>query len=485
MSENLIITKAHVVDILGNVIGRDQQIMTIMKACNLVSLLNKEDFLDADVVFFDPFCKAGELILASAFYSCWYKGIENKCSYEMDLVRKELYESNRYFGLAPDERHYRLSLRTFLGNTYSHNEKYSQMIRDGHYLSEVDGRLNVDKFNMEFNSMIEYIKNVSNAKKIIAVGNPPYQESDGGFGKSAKSIYDLFVQALIDSKVIQEFVVVIPARWFGGGKGLDTFRSQMMSSRKIKNLVYFEKSSDVFPTVDINGGVCFLHYDKNHDGLTTFSDRNCKEYLNLNEFDIITDDPKGYNIVRKILDLWDKKFIGDVAWSRKPFGIATNYFDTVKTLDSKCKSSIPCFSRNRVIKYIDDREVNKNRDHINYWKVGVAKSAGGSKGKRRSTVPVSQIFLIPKGIVTTETYNVIDSFQTKAEAENLILYLQTDFARYLLGLRKITQDIPKDRWNWVPYVNINRKWTDEDLYKLFHLSGEEIQHIKNKLEEWS
>jgi hypothetical protein len=359
------------------------------------------------------------------------------------------------------------------------------MIRDGNYLSEIDGRLNLDKFNMEFISMIEYIKKNSKGKKIIAVGNPPYQESDGGFGKSAKSIYDLFVQSHIESKDIQEFIFVIPARWFGGGKGLDEFRAQMMSSKKIKNLVYFEKSREVFPTVDINGGVCFLHYDKEYNGVTSFSDGSCKEDLDLNEFDIITDDPWGYRIVRKILEQWEKKFVGDVAWSRKPFGIATNYFDVTKNLESNNKEALPCFSRKRIIKYIDNTKIQKNRDHIDRWKVGVAKSAGGSKGKRRSTVPINQIFLIPKGTVTTETYNVIDSFDTKIQADNLISYLQTDFARYLLGLRKITQDIPKDRWNWVPYVSVNKLWTSEELYKLFHLTQDEIKHIKRKLEEWA
>lgn len=485
MENNLTLKYAHIVDILGNVVGRDQQIMTIAKACNLVSILSKNDFVDNGVIFLDPFCKAGELLLACAIYSCWYKSTNSEQSFELDSVTKELYESNRYFGLSPDERHYRLSLRTFLGNTHSHNEKYKGIIRDGHYLSDIDGRLDLDKFNREFNSMIEYVKKTSKIKKIIAVGNPPYQESDGGFGKSAKSIYDLFVKSHIDSSYINEFVFVIPARWFGGGKGLDEFRMQMMSSHKIKNLVYFKNSSTVFPTVDINGGVCFLHYVKNHDGLTTFSDGEYQEELNLDEFDIISDDPKGYKIIRKILKKWNDKFIGSVAWSRNPFGLGTDYFSKNKETSLEDKDKIPCLTRNKIIKYVCRSEIKKNREHIDRWKVSVPAVAGGSKGNRRSTVPKDQIFLIPKGTISTETYSIIDSFESKEYAENLIAYLKTDFARYFLGLRKITQHIPKDRWNWVPYVNVNKRWTDAELFKLFHLTQDEIQHIKMKVEEWS
>ena len=119
------------------------------------------------------------------------------------------------------------------------------------------------------------------------------------------------------------------------------------------------------------------------------------------------------------------------------------------------------------------------------WKVSVPAVAGGSKGARRSTVPLNQIFLVPAGTITTETYNIIDTFKNKSDAENLIIYLKTDFARYLVGLRKITQHLPADRWSWVPYVDISKKWTDEELFKLFELTKEEQSHIRSKVKEWS
>ena len=476
---------AHVVDVLGNVIGRDQPILRMEKALEIVALLGEEVFADENIVFFDPFTKAGELLLACAFHSCWAKSKGNEKLLDMDMVLEEIYESNRYFGLAPDERHHKLSTRTFLGNEHSHNESFNHIIRDGHYLSEQDGTLNKEKFEKEFNFMIEYIKTKTKDKRIISLGNPPYQESDGGFGKSAKSIYNLFTEKLISNPNISEFLLVIPARWFGGGKGLDNFRENLMKSHKIKNLVYFQNSATVFPTVDINGGICYLHYDKNHNGETAFTDNSHTETLHLDEFDIIADDPKGYSLIRKISAQWPGKFIDDVAWAGKPFGIRTFYFERSKKLDKNSENAIPCLSRYKEINYVNIDDIRKNEDKINLWKVSVPAVAGGSKGASRSTVPINQIFLVPAGTITTETYNIIDTFRNKFEAENLIKYLKTDFARYFVGLRKITQHLPADRWAWVPYVDTKRRWTDKELFNFFKLTKEERSHIKAKVREWS
>jgi len=482
-------THTHVVDILGNVKGRDQPIMLMSKAIELVTTLDEAVFLDDDDVFFDPFCKAGEILLACAFSRCKAKYQHITTAFDSDAfkheVQKELYHSNRYFALAPDERHHRLSLRTFLGNENSHKQQFSHIIRNGNYVSEIDGKLNRDKFEQEFLSMLEHIKSTSGKKKIIAVGNPPYQESDGGFGKSAKAIYDVFTEQLVENQDISEFVLVIPARWFSGGKGLDGFRERMMNSTKIKNLHYFQNSSHVFPTVDINGGICFLHYHKEHNEKTKFTDGNYVESVNLNEYDIIPDDPLAFALIRKIQSKWKGKFVGDVAWSSKPFGLRTNHFDKNKDLGEDNPNGIPCLSRGKLIKYAARDKITKNIDKIDLWKVSAAAVGGGSKGKRRSTIPVNQIFIVDKGCITTETYNVIDVFDIKTDAENLVTYLKTDFTRYLLGLRKITQHIPRDRWNWVPYMDVNRKWTDQDLFDYFNITPEEQQHIKNKVKEWS
>lgn len=165
MSALAIKPTAHVVDVLANVIGRDQPILRMEKAIEMVALLGDETFLDENIIFFDPFCKAGELLLACAFQSCWVKSKVHSKLLDLDLVMNEVYKSNRYFGLAPDERHHRLSTRTFLGNIKSHNEIFNHIIRDGHYLSETDGTLDETKYKTEFNKMIEYIATKNQNKK--------------------------------------------------------------------------------------------------------------------------------------------------------------------------------------------------------------------------------------------------------------------------------------------------------------------------------
>lgn len=477
----------HVVDILGNVKGRDQPIMMLEKALELVATLPNELFLDKDVVFFDPFCKAGEILLACAMTVCRKRVEKAKKLVAVDEIQKELYESKRYFALAPDERHHRLSLRTFLGNTHSHNEQYNHIIKNGNYLSEEDGKLHNEVFEKEFQTMIEYIKQTSGKKKIVAVGNPPYQQADSGFGGSAKAIYNFFAEALIDCKDISEFVLVIPSRWFSAGKGVEEFRDKMISSNEIRAIHHFKQSKQVFPTVDVLGGVCFLHYQKGFQGETLYIEKGVETEVNFSKYDIVLDDPLGYPLVDKILNTWKGKFVGEVAWSRKPFGIATDYFKKNGSLSEKDKGAIACYSKRRSILYANIKDVSKNQDKIADYKVCVpAAYAPGSKlGVRRVALPVDQHFVIPKGYITAETYTVVASFKSKQEAENFCAYLKTDFARYFLALRKLTQHVPKDRWNWVPMVDASKAWTDKELFKLFKITPQEQEHIKEKLQEWS
>ncbi len=162
--------------------------------------------------------------------------------------------------------------------------------------------------------------------------------------------------------------------------------------------------------------------------------------MDFSEFDIIPDDPLAFSLIRKIQSKWHGKFVGDVAWSSKPFGLRTNHFDKNKDLGETDPNGVPCLSRGRLIRYAARDKITKSIDKIDLWKVSVPKAVGGSKGKRRSTVPLNQIFLVDKGTITTETYNIIDCFSHKSDAENFVSFLKTDFSRYLVGLRKITQD---------------------------------------------
>lgn len=476
---------SHVVDILGSTKGRDQPIMLMEKALLLVEQVGVDAFNDPNTVFFDPFCKAGEILLAAAIKLCVTKNKQKNFT-SIEEITDDIYLSNRFFALAPDERHYLLSLRTFYGNERSHNTKFTKYIKNGNYLSEIDGNLKSEKFEKEFKAMVEFIKKIKPNSRIIAVGNPPYQEADEGFGGSAKAIYNFFTEKLMDSSQISEFVLVIPSRWFAVGKGVDDFREKILKSTEIKTLHYFKRSKDVFPTVDILGGVCFFHYQKGFSGKTNFIEAGTSTEINLSEFDIIPDDPKAYPLIRKIKKI-SNKFVSGIAWSRNPFGLSSTFFRDNAEYTKNDSKAIKCYSRGRKIKMTSINMIKKNKDKVDMWKVVIpsAYAPGSKQGVRRVTLPKNQFFLIPKGEITTETYSIINVFTSKAEAERFIVYLQTDFARYFLGLRKITQHVPKDRWDWVPLMDTSKTWTDIDLYNHFKITKEEQEHIKKKVQEWS
>ncbi|KTC64597.1 Eco57I restriction-modification methylase (plasmid) [Legionella adelaidensis] len=478
MEPNLKLNVAHVVDTLGNVIGRDQQIMTMEKACDLVSLIDEADLRDSQVVFFDPFCKAGEILLACAHLSCFAKS----CM-DVRAVQKELYESGRYFGLSPDERHHRLSLRTFLGNTHSHDERLQQMIKNGNYLSEIDGCLDRKKFIEEFNKMLEYISNTSKPKKIIAVGNPPYQEKykSNGSNSGANLIYHHLLNSIMDHAKINEFIMVIPARWFAGGRGksLRIFASKLRLSKQLKQICDFQNSKMIFPQVDVKGGVCFVHWDRDYSGDTLFvSQDEPPIYVDLSSDEIIMRSQFARTVVNKV-KARGLASMSKYARSWNIFDLASNYFD--KHGDDNGSDVIDCFTKQKVIRKIDRAKIKSNKLEIDMFKVVVPKAVGTGGDTYRK----EQVFILEKGQICTETYMVLGSFSKRQDAELLLNYLQTGFVRFLVSVKKITQDITKDTWCLVPCVDITKKWTDKDLFELFQLTPEEQVHIRQKVLEWS
>ena len=478
MKKALNFINTHVVDILGNTKGRDQPIMKMDKAVELVKCLDREVLKSDDYVFFDPFCKAGEILLATALVRNLYNSEKGLVS--VDQIYKDLYKSNRYFALAPDERHHRLTLRTFLGNEKSHGNSFTQNIKNGDYLSEEDGRLNKEKFEQELKAMLEYIKEKVGNKKVIAVGNPPYQEQYKGDVAGASNIFQIFLEQLIDVKKNCHILLVIPARWYSGGRGLDSFRKKVFNSGKIKLIKDFETSEDIFPTVQIKGGVCFFLYSNEHKGHTNFIKGNESSQISLRGRDFFIRDIHAHSIVEKI-NKKTKLFMDSIVWSWEPFGLNSNYFDKNKE-DNESKNTIKCFTKDRSqrIKIISRNKIKKNAKKINEYKVVCPKAikTGGVPPSR------DQFFILKKEEICTATYNVIGSFETKKDAENLLSYVRTDFVRFLISLLKITHDMIVKTWQCVPAMNVSEKWTDEKLFEYFKLNKEEEKYIRAKAKNW-
>ncbi len=321
-------------------------------------------------------------------------------------------------------------------------------------------------------------KGLSNMKFDVIIGNPPYQLSDEGHGKSAMPIYDKFV---LQAKALSPryLLMIIPSRWFAGGKGLAEFRQEMLNDRRIKKLVDFWDARDCFPNVDIPGGVCYFLWDREHlggcevtcrhKGKTTTSVRQ------LNEFETFVRFDSAARIIKEIQKVGEPAMSAQVS-SRKPFGLGTNQRPTGR-------GTLMLLSAEGQGK-IEQSSITAGEKYIDQWKVITSKTsydhAGqpDAEGKRRV---LSKLKILPPSFVCTETYIVVGSFPDEKQAENLIGYMKTKFVRFLISQRSFSQDITKDRFAFVPQQDYTQKWTDEKLYKKYKLSDEEIEFIENMI----
>jgi site-specific DNA-methyltransferase (adenine-specific) len=346
--------------------------------------------------------------------------------------------------------------------------------RGDDYESHAYEFIHTDDPNIIFNKM----------KFDVIIGNPPYQLNDGGGsnGISAKPIYQLFISQA--EKLNPKFLImIIPSRWFAGGKGLDRFRAKMLNDGHIRTLVHYPKSRDCFQGVDIAGGVCYFLKEKNYDGDCKYvfkdGDKQSVKYRKLNEFNILIPDNIGVDIVHKVYAI-KGNFLSDVVLARNSFGFTTSsrgekyaFVNSIKLITSDG------------INFVKRTEVTKNIDLIDKYKVSIGTlnpdRAGVNNAKDGMMNVTTKVKLLNPGEVVTETYIIIDNFDNKVEAENCVQYLCTKFARYLVSITLSSMHIVKSNFQFVPVQDFSESWTDEKLYKKYGLNKNEISYIENKI----
>ena len=308
----------------------------------------------------------------------------------------------------------------------------------------------------------KHMKEVWNVDKFdIVMGNPPYQEMDGGSKASAKPIYNLFV--LKSTKLSNKILFITPSRWFIGGKGLDLYRKFMMESNKIKSIKHYNDATQIFGNnVDITGGVSYFLFDNMYNG-------NCNlnnNIVNLNEYDVIVD-PSYISIINKFKNY---NSISTICMGRgdNTFGIQTND----RRISEYLPGDINCFvSQSKGFeKWIDGSKI-KNHQHIDKYKVITAESNG-------SYPRFGNKFIAHPYMVCSGSY-IWFVMRSKEEAESLISYMECKLVNYLLSIRKISQHIKPSTLKWIPMVPFDRKWTDEQLFEYFNLTEEERNLILN------
>ena len=312
------------------------------------------------------------------------------------------------------------------------------------------------------------------------IGNPPYQISDGGAGVSATPIYNRFIEA-IKTTHPGAICLIIPAKWYSGGKGLDKFREKMLGDRHISTLVDYSNSLDVFPNVDVAGGVCYFVWKEAYNGKCKYTNyRNGKAttaYRDLNEFQTFIRYPVASEIVKKVKE--DGELTLDkVVSSRKPFGLAT----TAK----------PMKTGDITLRYNGGRgpykrtEIRVGAEMIDQWKIIISRLTAehaGQPAKDGKYRVLSTMELLKPGEICSETYLVAGAFDSKEEATNYMDYLKTQFVRFLILQIAMTQQLSKASFAFVPCQDFTRKWTDKQLFEKYDLSSEEVNYIQGMIKE--
>lgn len=321
-----------------------------------------------------------------------------------------------------------------------------------------------------------------NMKFDVIIGNPPYQLSDGGGnGASAVPIYNQFVE---QAKRLNPryMTMIIPARWYSGGKGLDDFRSTMLNDKRIRILVDYSDSRECFTNVDIAGGVCYFLWDRDHEGICSVkSIKQSIEHITdrfLNEYETFIRDYEALDVIRKVQKL-EKRFLDSVVYSRNPYGFAS----TATFYQEARENYIPIMTSKGNL-FVPRDEIKANQDTVDKWKVVLSKASAehaGQVDKEGRRKILSRIEVLPPDFICSESYLLMSAFDTKEKADNMLSYLKTRFFRFLLSTILLTQNISKDKFQFVPLQDFSHPWTDEMLYEKYGLTEEEIAFIESMI----
>jgi site-specific DNA-methyltransferase (adenine-specific) len=322
----------------------------------------------------------------------------------------------------------------------------------------------------------------------VIIGNPPYQLNDGGGeGASAIPLYHKFVQQAkaLDPRML---TMVIPARWYSGGKGLDEFRAQMLRDGGLSEIHDFPETDMVFPGVNIRGGVCYFLWRSDHVGEVRIVNYKSGSEPDSTKRPLLEEGLSTFvrynsaiSILRKVLNrgeptmnLWVQP--------RNPFGIAANFSDFSPVRTSKTPILLFRSRRGSSLDrevYIRASAIQSNLQYLDRLKVLVSKASPGGDEYPHSIF--STPFIAPRNSVSTETYLIVGFPETEQEAKNLVTYMRSRFFRFLVSLVKNTQNISRSCFALVPVQDLSTSWTDEKLYEKYGISDDEIAFIEKMI----
>ena len=336
----------------------------------------------------------------------------------------------------------------------------------------------------------------------IAVGNPPYQDEGGSGGTNDAPIFQDYCKVAKETTSAMSSLV-IPSKWFTGGREhlLGEFRRDMLTSKQVSHLTAYHNPRELFPEVEIKGGICYFLRDKHYDGSCEYTLRKNgtseKTTLELNKFDVIIREPRLASIVQKIVSKANEDhagFVEGIISSDTPFGIPTNPRSSKKTPFDVSDVQTEEFDIKlyflekgcRRIGYVRSSDVRKNSNAIPDIKVFIPK-AGGSGNDQ---LILGQPIIAEGNSVCSQTY-VYASFGAESndeqetaplvKAENFVSYLKTRVFRILVSSMKITQDALAGVYHYVPMQDFSHPWTDEMLYEMYDITDDERKYIESMI----
>ena len=469
-------------------------------ANRIIDMLPEELFRNPDTTFLDPCCKSGVFLREIA--KRLIKGLEPQIP---DLEKRiEHIFSRQLFGIAITELTSLLSRRSvycskFPSSPFSayqfpeeqpqgniiyqrikHTWQNGKCIYCGASQSEYERGDELETHAYQFIHNLD-VKKVFNMKFDVIIGNPPYQLSDGGQAASAKPLYHYFVEQA--KKLNPRYLtMIIPARWYAGGKGLDSFRYSMLSNSHIRKLVDFSNSADCFPGVNIAGGVCYFLWDREYVGeceISNYSqnEESVPELRSLKEFDILVRNNIAVRIIRKIIkgeQLLNKQVYSYSYFAVRSYERGTEYKQSnndVVLLSSQGKG------------FYEKSKITDKYNILHKYKVIItyAMSGGNKPTSKGDYQVISSLQVLNPNEVCTETYLVLGTFETLNEAEAMCSYVNTRTFRFLLLQALTSIHITKDSFCFIPVQNFSKHWTDEELYAKYGLTDEEIAFIESMI----
>lgn len=468
-------------------------------ANKILDLLPEEIWHDKTATFLDPATKSG--VFLREITARLIKGLEHEIPDLQERINHIC--KNQVFGVAITELTGLLSRRSLYCSKLANGEysictcfeyesgnvkqeRVKHTWKDGKCIFCGASEGTYDRDEMLENYAYQFIhtktpEEIFNMKFDVIVGNPPYQlgSNDNRASSRDMPIYNLFVEQAMKLNP-RYLTMIIPSRWMAAGLGLKNFRNSMLSDKRIRKLVDYPSSSDVFSGVEIKGGVCYFLWDRDSKGpctvITIRDNQQIGPYTrDLNEFDIFVRDSRSLSILRKVL-AHNEISITEILSVDKEFGWTSNFNDFH---NSEEPDDVPIYYNRkgkRLIGWISRDEITKSQHLIDKWKV-MTPQAGSDGGARIPDVVLGNCLIAPSPSVCTQTY-LFFYVNSEIEAENLASYLRTHFFRFLVSLRKITQHATRSTYTWVPIQDFSKPWTDAELYQKYELSNEEINFIE-------